>query len=64
MFPNCFAQERVVDVVERLLDRLPTTTAIILMAIPTKYPSFGRVIPLRDRRLMYLVGAIAAASSI
>ena len=50
------------DIVKRPLDRLPTTTVVILTDILS--PSFDRAIPLRDQRLMYLVGVIDAASFI
>ena len=64
MLPNRFEQEMVREVVKRPLDRLPTTAAVISMAVPIKQPSFGRAIPLKDWRSMYLVGAIAAVNFI
>jgi len=36
MLPDCLKQELVLDVVKRPLDRLPTTAAVISMAIPIK----------------------------
>jgi hypothetical protein len=36
MLPDGPLQEFVVNVIKRPLDRLPTTTAVILMAIPIK----------------------------